>query len=208
MNVSEQMSIEHGSGGVDRLFEAIRLHQSSRIALALRNMPDFQVDAVAGWRFTPLMWAARCCNTEAAVALLALGASLDVRNHLNETALTLSASIAGACEMIDILSDCGADIDAQGELSRTSLMNAAAAGVVDNVTALIRRGADLNLMDADGQTALALAIIFDQVEVVQTLVRAGANQVGRDRRGRSVHDHATHHAGSRVLAILSRSENK
>jgi ankyrin repeat protein len=86
------------------------------------------------------------------------------------------ASVHGRIEIIKILLETGADINARNPLwTSTPLMAAASGGHAKAVQFLIDYGADLEAKDSLGRTCLFTAVEFRYREIVQVLLDAGAN---------------------------------
>lgn len=102
--------------------------------------------------------AARDGNTEAVTGYLdRFGkAIIDKRDVHKDTALTWAAWM-GHVDMVNLLLNRGADIDAHGMNERTALGWAANGNRKNVVELLIGRGADINLRDENGKTPADLA---------------------------------------------------
>lgn len=92
------------------------------------------------------------------------------------------ASVHGRTEIIKILLEAGADINARNPLwASTPLMAAATGGSTEAIQFLIDYGADLEAKDLLGRNCLFRAVEFRYIKVVQILLSAGANMnVGDD----------------------------
>ncbi|MDU8946650.1 ankyrin repeat domain-containing protein [Ovoidimarina sediminis] len=121
----------------------------------------------------PLHDAVRTGNK--AAVLEAVAASQDV----NETDFFLGAPLHVAVveerpEMVRILLEAGAEIDAPSELeARTALHLAADVGDEEMVLLLLQEGADPHAVDRSGKQAIHLATISGHSEVVANLLSAG-----------------------------------
>jgi ankyrin repeat protein len=93
--------------------------------------------------------------------------------HAEGTALGDIAT-RGSAEMVQILLDAGAKVDARQMDWKTPLMLAAAGGNVPVVRLLLAAGADTQARDAAGQTALDHATARGRDEVAQLLRAAAA----------------------------------
>lgn len=91
-----------------------------------------------------------------------------------EAALML-ASESGHQEIVKILIDAGADVNATTEDGQTALMLASQNGHQEIVNILIDAGADVNATAEDGQTALTLASQNGHQEIVNILIDAILN---------------------------------
>lgn len=122
------------------------------------------VDAVGSHGNTALMYAAYYGHVPVIRALLANGADPDARStedglEAEATALMLaagSAFINNHAEVIRLLAEAGAELDARDALGRTALHHAAGRAVPNALQALLVLGADPNARDAEGNTALGL----------------------------------------------------
>ncbi|KAK2041677.1 ankyrin, partial [Colletotrichum somersetense] len=78
-------------------------------------------------------------------------------------------------DIIEILLDSGAHIDAMDGDGRTPLQYGAERGYEATVEKLLRAGADLNHVDTNGMTALHIAIGAGRGSIVKLLIENGAN---------------------------------
>ncbi len=114
-----------------------------------------------------------------------LGAPVDARHELTQgTALMLAAEM-GSCDMVDLLSKAGADVNlqdvsmvssmrgrAEGE---SALMKAVAKGHLEVVKRLLKAGARVNDVGESGKRALDFAVKSANGEAIRkVLIRAGA----------------------------------
>jgi ankyrin repeat protein len=110
-------------------------------------------DAADGDGVTALHEAAAAGDAARVRLLLSLGASANTPDRDGRTPLML----AGTPELVTILSDAGADIDAASLTGVTALMEGAHLGDEPVVRALLARGANVEAADAKGRTALHYA---------------------------------------------------
>lgn len=96
------------------------------------------------------------------------------KGALDDTLLHLAAR-AGAIEDIQALVECGANIDAIGDLGNTPLHAAALCGQLDSARALIRLGAQIATTNAFGQTAFEVAILGEHHVVADFLKSRSAD---------------------------------
>jgi ankyrin repeat protein len=140
------------------------------------------------------MVVARSGNVESAKLLLDAGATVNAREQWgDQTALMWAASEAHP-EMIKLLLDHHADVNAHGAIRDwqrrvtaegrpknenhggfTPLIYAARIGCIDCAKMLLKGHADINLPDPDGETALLLAIINMHFDFASYLIAAGAD---------------------------------
>jgi ankyrin repeat protein len=118
---------------------------------------------------TPLHWAVRANDQEAAQRLLKSGANPDAANRYGVTPLSLAAENASA-PMIQALLQAGA------HPTNTILMDAARTGNAEIVRMLLTRGADANARETSlGETALMWAAAENHPEAVRALIEHGAD---------------------------------
>jgi ankyrin repeat protein len=80
-----------------------------------------------------------------------------------------AAAVRGAVHDVEALVECGADVDASGDLGNTALHCAASRGFVAVVKELLQHGANQSIKNEFGQTALELAKINRHQSVVRAL---------------------------------------
>ncbi|MCD0247405.1 quinoprotein dehydrogenase-associated putative ABC transporter substrate-binding protein [Xanthomonas melonis] len=78
-------------------------------------------------------------------------------------------------DLVGLLLDAGARLDARDAGGWTALMKAAWASDADSVDRLLRKRAPVNAVSGDGWSALELAVAYADVEVVRSLLTAGAD---------------------------------
>ncbi|KAA0170882.1 hypothetical protein FNF28_01155 [Cafeteria roenbergensis] len=98
------------------------------------------------------------------------------------TSLMWAAS-EGANEVVGLLLDYGADLEARDDEACTALVLATTNGRNETVKNLLARGADLEAKDAFGSTALMWAAEMGHSELVDTLLDSGAELEARNRFG-------------------------
>jgi len=124
-----------------------------------------------GW--TPLHWAARCGQPEAAEFLLQHGAKVDARTASADTPLLLAAAYAGH-EVAAVLLAHGADPNAVDGDNHPALSSAAARNYVEFAELLLDHGAKLNLKDSCGETPLTCAQKWGGIDMERLLKSRGA----------------------------------
>jgi uncharacterized protein len=130
---------ERGETGI---IVALR-HDSMRVFNLLLSQPNIKLESAADNGNTALMMAAFKKNKAALLALLEKGAQV---NRPGWTALHYAAA-AGDTEIMRILLDQHAYIDAESPTGMTPLMIAAREGMEDAVKLLLAEGADARLKD-------------------------------------------------------------
>ena len=122
---------------------------------------------------TPLHWAVRANDVDAAQRLLRSGANPDAANRYGVTPLSLAATNASA-PLIQALLQAGA------HPTDSILMTAARIGNPEIVRMLIARGADANARESSlGETALMWAAAENHPEAVRALIEHGADPNAR-----------------------------
>ncbi|EEY18879.1 conserved hypothetical protein [Verticillium alfalfae VaMs.102] len=102
--------------------------------------------------------------------------------HDKPQPLLHAAARLGNCEMMQMLLDHGADINARDIEGRTPLLAAVEAYKGDAIIFLLEAGVDVNAHDEQGRTALSMAVEFDCENAVDLFLRHGAdpNLAGSD----------------------------
>lgn len=140
------------------------------VKILLDNGAD--VNATASWGETALTCAVgRQSDLEIAKLLIARGA--DVNRWGFEPPLTVAAC-EERVDLVRLLLDNGADVNAIDEAGYTALMEPAELGYSEIVNTLIAAGIDVNAREREGRTALSFARERHQTAVADILVRVGA----------------------------------
>jgi ankyrin repeat protein len=149
-----QTLIDHGAD-VD-VFAAAAVNKADRLALLLRDPDAINRHSHDGW--TPLALAAHFGARASAKLLLAAGADLSVRSK-NPTGNTpLHAAVAGKRhELVELLVEAGADVNAQDADGWTPLNLAAHEGIPETVSLLLANRADPTIPANNGQTPVQTA---------------------------------------------------
>ena len=143
---------------------------------------------------TALMAVARTGNLEAAQLLLDQGANVEAREDWGGQTALMWASARRHADMIGLLADYDADINARSKNRDyprhvtaegrpknldsggfTALLYAARENCIACVSNLLARGADINLPDPDGVTALHIAIMNANWDLADALIQQGAD---------------------------------
>jgi uncharacterized protein len=144
-----QTLIDHGAD-VD-VFAAAALNKADRLALLLRDPDAINSHSPDGW--TPLALAAHFGAQASARLLLVAGADLSLRSKNPTGNTALHAAVAGKRhEIVDLLVEAGADVNAQDADGWTPLNLAAHEGVPETVRLLLANRADPTIPANNGQT--------------------------------------------------------
>ena len=136
---------------------AVRSEAPKTVAFLLKQ-PGIQLDATNTADETALMLAANANDLASANLLIEAGASV---NRPNWTPLHYAAS-KGHTEMMRLLIENDAYIDAESPNGTTPLMMAAYYATPKAVKLMLEEGADPTLQNKDGQTALDMALSKDK----------------------------------------------
>jgi uncharacterized protein len=157
------------------VFEAAAMGDVERLGALL----DADLSLANAWSddgFTPLHYAAFFGHPEAAKILAERGAVLEARSTNQQFALDAtplhSAAAAGERDVIGVLLDAGADVNAVQHGGYTPLLEAAAGGKAELADMLLQRGADPTAQLDDGRGPVDLATAGGHAELAARLERA------------------------------------
>jgi uncharacterized protein len=152
------------------LFIALR-EPSPKVAQILIKAPKIDLNPITDDGETPLMMAVFKGQTELAIQMIEKGADV---NKTGWTPLHYAAT-AGNVQLIKILLENYAYIDAESPNKTTPLMMAAHYGTPGAVKLLLEEGADVSLKNEVGLTAIDFAqraLKQDSVDVISAFIRA------------------------------------
>ena len=142
----------------------------------------------------------------------------NAENENGTTALMSAAGGFGIPEILKILIDAGADVNAQNRYGETALMCAVyhtiyiiSNSVPAKIEILTEAGADVNLQDDNGDTVLILAAqrkyIDDAEAIIKLLLKVGADIHIKNKFGKTAYDYARTNKyikhNSELLRLLS-----
>ena len=117
-----------------------------------------------------LMPASGAGHTETVRYLVGLK-DVEVNHKKNNGVTALHCAVQkGHVDVVQVLIDAGADIDAKNEVGRSPLMFASIKGHLDVVKVLVEAGAGVRATNNDGDTCLLIAANFGHTETVRYLV--------------------------------------
>ncbi|HPG56700.1 MAG TPA: ankyrin repeat domain-containing protein [Candidatus Wallbacteria bacterium] len=124
-------------------------------------------------------------HLEAVKTLLTQGASVDARDANGNTCLITAVRRKKNADLINLLIDNGADVNAQNPAGDSALTVAAAACGADIIDKLVAHGADMNHKGAVGRTALMNAIAYFNEAAALILIKKGCRTDITDNDGRN-----------------------
>ena len=144
------------------IFEAARTGNIEQIK-ALSKIDRDTVNAKNAGGFNPLMIACYRGQTEAAKALVKLGA--EVNSNSAEGTPLLAAVYQNNTELALFLIKKKGTLNAQGPDGNSALMYAVMNQNIEIITALVKKGADKTIKNLDGQTAYSLALTLENKSI-------------------------------------------
>lgn len=125
---------------------------------------------------TPLHFAARAGQTGAIKTLVQHGAKINGKDDTGGTPLMYAVTDSKREDVIELLLDLGASIDAQDKLGLTALDRAAFDGDGKLAALLLKRGAQLNVGNGERRSSpVGKCISSGNIEVLKLLLQAGAD---------------------------------
>eukprot|EP01087_Luapelamoeba_hula_P009632 TRINITY_DN2508_c0_g1_i1.p1 TRINITY_DN2508_c0_g1~~TRINITY_DN2508_c0_g1_i1.p1 ORF type:complete len:918 (-),score=147.73 TRINITY_DN2508_c0_g1_i1:27-2780(-) len=149
------------------------------VALLLSKNADVRATDKNGW--SALHSAANSGEFGISKMLLEKGADVHQLTQTGTSALhymvqhTSEGDPAFGMQVLTLMVEKGANVDAQTNYGETPLFQACMRGRVDNVAFLITQGADVNKQARSGETCLHFAARIGHVDVIEHLLKAGAD---------------------------------
>lgn len=173
------------------MFNATRIMPGFMLCL-IALAPGFTARAAEVAGDTELMAAVRQNDVATVRGLLDKGSDPNVANAYGSTALLLAASQSGvgpagktATQVMQLLLQYGAIVNAQAGNGVTALIIAAGRGSVENVQLLLAAGAKPNVETKQGDSALLEATVHGYLKIVIMLLQAGADTNLKDANGQT-----------------------
>lgn len=159
------------------VFEACAVGELTRVQDQIKQQPDL-IDAYAPDGFQPLGLAAFFGHTALVEWLLEVGALVNSPSRNPLRVMPLHSAVANRHpEIVRLLLDHGADVNATQADDFTPLHEAAQNGMLEVTQWLIERGAQINpCLSSSSKTPLALAIEGQHVAVANLLKQYGATE--------------------------------
>uniref|UniRef100_A0A8C5NZJ0 Protein TANC2 n=1 Tax=Jaculus jaculus TaxID=51337 RepID=A0A8C5NZJ0_JACJA len=121
-------------------------------------------------------------NIKVSRLLILGGANINYRTEvLNNAPILCVQSHLGYTEMVALLLEFGANVDASSESGLTALGYAAAAGFLSIVVLLCKKRAKVDHLDKNGQCALVHAALRGHLEVVKFLIQCDWTMAGQQQ---------------------------
>jgi uncharacterized protein len=161
------------------VFEAAATGQVDRVRLLISANTGL-VNAFSSDGFTPLGLAVFFGHRDAAEALLAAGADVNLASRESLKVTPLQSAAAGRrLEIARLLIDHGANVNAiQPDVGFTALHEVASNGDIEFAKLLLEHGANINAKMAEGKTPLAFALERKQAEMAAFLRSRGGRDSG------------------------------
>ncbi|HVG33041.1 MAG TPA: ankyrin repeat domain-containing protein [Pyrinomonadaceae bacterium] len=131
----------------------------------------------------PLVVAAYANDLPTVRKLIAAGVDVNIRDKMIDATALDEAVTHGNREMVRVLLDAGAEINARSSRGQTALMRLDDDATEKLVWDLVAAGAKINLRDEDRDTALIFAASYSKPEVLRALIDAGAKINAKNKEG-------------------------
>lgn len=156
---------------------------------------------------TPLMYAAAKNSVYSTKLLLSQNEiKLEEKDIVGKTALILAAYYE-SCEVLKLLIDAGADLNAVDYNGLSALDYAVMRSNHNSIRILIANGANINYSDKTGKTPLIIAAIYDNAPDAEKLINAGADIRIKDSNQKSAFLIAAEKNAARFLKLLIDSQD-
>ena len=151
---------------------------------------------------TCLIRAATFGQTETVRYLVGLP-QVEVDHTTNEGATALYCAVQEEHpDVVQVLIDAGANIEAKDQKGRSAVLVASCAGTLALVKMLVKAGADVSVTDDEGGTCLSLASYFGHTETVRYLVGLTQMEVDRATEGKTALYCAVQEEHADVVQVL------
>ena len=193
-------NLESGAKNIPLYYAA--LCGFANLAEQLMTKYPQHVNAIGGCYMTPAVAALAGRHFHLARVLHRNKSSVEPRGQFENTPLH-SAAYYGDLEMVQVLIECGVDVNSKNSVGSTPLDFASLGGRQNEprvARLLIEHGANPNTRDMVGSTPLHRASRGGRIEVLRLLIEHGADVEVKDDKGRTPLDVAL---GEEVIKLLS-----
>jgi ankyrin repeat protein len=163
----DQKLLNQANDKTETLYRAIRDGDLEKTKMLLTDFPNINQRLLI---CTPLEYAVQSKQRAVAEYLISKGANVNPTDYSQEAPILEFAILSGDVNMIKLLVDKGADINAAKALNAAVMMNN-----IEAVKLFLKHGASVNLPDVGGETALHNAVEDGQIQMIKLLLEHGAN---------------------------------
>ena len=179
LNAGADTNITNGDGDTC-LHDAVTNGNKDVLQLLLNHGAD--VNVTNSKNETALMIAYFWGNIDAMNVLLSAGADPNIADANGQTCLHSVVARVSGKEVLQLLINHDADVNATNKSNTTALMVACKTGNIDAINELLNAEADTNIVDTNGYTCLHAAVSATcNKEVLQTLINHGADVNAADK---------------------------
>jgi uncharacterized protein len=153
-----------------------------------------------------LFHAIKSGNEKLVNMLLNIGMNIETRHryYKNGRTILMDAVIVNNVNIVNLIIDKGADIDAVDLEGWTALMHSTVHNSIGSLKILIDAGAKLDTKDLEGWTALIIAARNDNFYALKLLIESEANVNEKDDQGFSALDYAIHRKYTNIIDLLKK----
>ncbi|OHD57239.1 MAG: hypothetical protein A2Y33_14810 [Spirochaetes bacterium GWF1_51_8] len=146
-------------------------------------------------------------DVKTAKFFIAMGADVTVKEYINSNNFNISvlhtASVNDDLDMVKMLVENGAEIDAADGAGRTALFNACAIGNLDMVKYLVGHNAAITVRETvNGTYIIHEACYWDNIDVVKYLLYVGINKNLKDFKGNTPFKYAVKGENLDIVKLL------
>jgi ankyrin repeat protein len=168
----EQKLLNLANDKTEMLYRAIRDGDLEKTKILLADFPNINQRLLI---CTPLEYAVQSKQRAVAEYLISKGANVNPTDYSQGGPILFPAILSGDMNMIKLLVDKGADINATSALTTAIIMDN-----IEAVKLFLEHGASVNSPDEVGTTALHHAVETGQIQMVKLLLEHGANIDAKD----------------------------